>query len=118
MTHGVTHWDDVRNFQAQKNLKAMRLGDTAFFYHTGNERQIMGTVEVVREAYPDPSDPAHRFIMVDMKTLTPFSHPVTLARVKAEPLLAHLPLVTQGRLSVMPIDLESWFLIMGWGKGL
>ena len=111
------HWDDVKNHQAQKNLRAMALGDEAFFYHTGTERRIMGVVTVVRTAYPDPSDPNHRFVMVDVQTKCPLAHPLPLSRVKAEPLLAHLPLVTQGRLSVMPIDPESWALMCHWGRG-
>lgn len=111
----TTGWDDVRNFQAQKYLKAMHKGDQAFFYHTGNERRIVGIVEITREAYPDSSDPSGRFIMVDVKTLQPFLHPVSLSQMKAESQLAHLPLITQGRLSVMPIDQESWQLLCQWG---
>lgn len=112
-----TPWDDVKNFQAQKHLKSMALGDEAFFYHTGSERQIVGIVTVVRTAYPDPSDPNQRFVMVDVQTKCPLHTPVTLARIKAEPLFAHLPLVTQGRLSVMPMDPESWSLLCHWGRG-
>ncbi len=111
----VTSWDDVRNFQAQKYLRKMAKGDLAFFYHTGKERQIVGIVKVVREAYPDPSDPGHRFIMVDVETASSLNTPVTLAYIKKDPLLAHLPLIKQGRLSVMPIDPESWSYICQLG---
>ncbi len=112
---GVTSWDDVRNFQAQKYLRQMKVEDEAFFYHTGNERRIMGVVEVIREAYPDPTDPSGRLIMVDVKTITSLQHPISLAQIKAEPFLAHLPLLRQSRLSVMPIDSSSWSFIKKWG---
>jgi predicted RNA-binding protein with PUA-like domain len=93
----------------------MKVEDEAFFYHTGNERRIMGVVEVIREAYPDPTDPSGRFIMVDVKTITSLQHPISLAQIKAEPFLAHLPLLRQSRLSVMPIDSSSWSFIKKWG---
>ena len=115
---GRTSWDDVKNFQAQKFLKEMVCGDLAFFYHTGAERQIVGIVTVIREAYPDPSDPEGRRVMVDVETRAPLKHPVTLASVKRDPLLAHLPLVRQGRLSVMPIDPESWTRLCTLGEAL
>ena len=110
-----TSWDDVKNFQAQKFLKEMVCNDLAFFYHTGGERRIVGIVTVVREAYSDPSDPEGRRVMVDVETLKPLKNPVTLASVKMDPLLSHLPLVRQGRLSVMPIDPESWHRICALG---
>lgn len=112
---GVEHWDGVRNFQAASHLKAMRLGDFAFFYHSGEERRIVGIVEVVRQYYPDPSDASGRFGMVDVRAVEALPRPVTLAEVKAEPRLGHLALVRQSRLSVMPIDDESWRLIRGMG---
>lgn len=108
---GVEHWDGVRNHQAQRHLKAMRRGDLAFFYHSGAERRIVGIVEVAREFYPDPTDPSGRFGMVDVKTVAPMPHPVTLAEIKAEPRLAQIALVRQSRLSVMPIDDDAWALI-------
>ena len=112
---GATHWDGVRNFQASKHLKAMAVGDLAFFYHSGAERQIVGIVEVIRPYYPDPSDPSGRFGMVDVGSVEPVPEPVTLAAVKAEPRLADLALVRQSRLSVMPIDEASWRLIRAMG---
>jgi len=111
----IEHWDGVRNFQAASNLKAMRIGDRAFFYHSVNEKRVVGIVEVVREYYPDPSDPTGRFGMVDVKAIAPLREPVTLERIKADPRLAHLALVRQSRLSVMPIDDEAWRLICDWG---
>ena len=112
---GVTHWDGVRNYQAVNNLKAMRVGDRAFFYHSGEARQIVGIVEVAREYYPDPNDASGRFGMVDVKTVAPLPRPVTLAEVKADPRLRDLALVRQSRLSVMPIDDEAWELICAMG---
>lgn len=82
---GVTSWDGVRNYQARNNLKAMKVGDLALFYHSGNERQIMGIVEVVKPYYPDPSDASGRFGMVDVKTVKPFLHPVGLTEIKKIP---------------------------------
>jgi len=108
-------WTGVRNFQARKNMKEMKLGDKGFFYHSGDERQIVGVVEVVKEFYPDPKDTSGRFGMVDLKTVTELPKPVTLAAVKAEKRLANLALVKQSRLSVMPIDEASWKLISRMG---
>ena len=113
---GVAEWDGVRNNQAALNLKAMKKGDRAFFYHSVNEKQIVGIVEIVKEAYPDPSDPAGRFVMVDVKALRPFKRPVTLAEVKAEPRLSDLLLVRHTRLSVSPVGKEEWKLICAMGK--
>ncbi|MBK1671471.1 ubiquinol-cytochrome C reductase [Rhodovibrio sodomensis] len=105
---GVAEWDGVRNHQASNNLKAMRVGDRAFFYHSVNEKRIVGIVEVVREYYPDPSDPAGKFGMVDVKAVEPLPNPVGLKDIKADPDLQDLPLIKQSRLSVMPIDDASW----------
>ena len=105
---GTTNWDGVRNPQATRNLREMRRGDRAFFYHSGEERRIVGIVEVVKEFYPDPKDKSGRFGMVDVKAASALPRPVTLAEVKAEPELSGLPLVRQSRLSVMPIDAKSW----------
>lgn len=112
---GTTHWDGVRNHQASNNLKAMTVGDLAFFYHSGEERRIVGIVEVARAYYPDPGDPAGRFGMVDVRTLAALPKPVTLAQIKADPRLAHLGLVRQSRLSVMPIDGDAWKLLYDLG---
>jgi predicted RNA-binding protein with PUA-like domain len=111
----VTHWDGVRNYQARNNLKAMKVGDLAFFYHTEEERRIMGIVEIIKPYYPDPTDPAGRFGMVDVKARTPFSHPVNLATIKKDPRFQHLGLVRQSRLSVMPIDEASWEILTSLG---
>ena len=112
---GVEHWDGVRNYQAANNMKAMKIGDKAFFYHSVNEKQIVSIVEVVKEYYPDPSDKSGRFGMVDFKAVEPVPNPVTLADIKAEPRLAELALIKQSRLSVVPIDAKSWKLICKMG---
>jgi predicted RNA-binding protein with PUA-like domain len=108
---GRTHWDGVRNHQAANNLKAMKRGDRAFFYHSGDVRAIVGIAEIVREAYPDPSDPDGRFVMVDVKPLRAAKAAVSLAAIKAEPRLKSLALVRQGRLSVVPVEADEWKLL-------
>ena len=113
---GVAEWDGVRNHQASNNMKAMKTGDRAFFYHSVNEKRVVGIVQVVKEYYPDPSDPKGRFGMVDVKAVKPFKRPVTLADIKAEPRLAELSLIKQSRLSVMPIGDEEWSLICAMGQ--
>ena len=109
---GRTHWDGVRNHQAAINLKAMRTGDQAFFYHSNEGKEIVGIVEIVREAYPDPSDPAGRFVMVDVAPVRPVSRFVTLAEMKARPELSDLALIRQSRLSVVPVSDDHWSLII------
>lgn len=108
---GRTNWSGVRNFQAASNLKAMKNGDRAFFYHSNEGLDIVGIVEIVKEAYPDPSDKQGRFVMVDVRPLQPVKKPVTLAAIKAEPKLADLALVRQSRLSVVPVAAEEWRVI-------
>ena len=110
-----THWDGVRNHQAAIHLKAMKPGDRALFYHSGEERAAVGIVEIIRSAYPDPSDPEKRFVMVDVKAIQPLPKPVTLASIKAEPKLKDIALVRQGRLSVSPLDREEFALICRMG---
>ncbi len=113
---GVTCWDGVRNHQAANNMKAMRIGDLAFFYHSVNEKRIVGIVEVVKEYYPDHTDPTGRFGMVDVKAVKPVNRPVTLAEIKAEPRLANLALVRQSRLSVVPVSGEEWRILLAMAE--
>ena len=108
---GAAEWDGVRNHQANNNMKAMKKGDKGFFYHSGNEKSIVGVVEVVKEHYPDPTDRSGRFGMVDVRALAAAKHPVTLAEIKAEPALADLALVRQSRLSVVPVAAAEWRLL-------
>lgn len=112
---GRTQWNGVRNHQAANNLKAMKRGDRAFFYHSGEGPAIVGMVEIVKEAYPDPSDKEGRFVMVDVAPLAPLKSPVTLAAIKAEKTLADFALVRQSRLSVVPVADEEWRLLCKMG---
>ncbi|GLR82164.1 EVE domain-containing protein [Azospirillum oryzae] len=105
---GRTHWDGVRNYQASNNLKAMEVGDRAFFYHSNEGLEIVGIVEIVRTYYPDPSDESGRFGMVDVAPVMPVKTPVTLKQIKADPLLQSMALVRQSRLSVCPVSDEEW----------
>lgn len=109
-------WDGVRNYQASNNMKAMKIGDRGFFYHSVNEKHVVGIVEVVREYYPDDTDTSGRFGMVDVKAIRPFEKPVTLADIKSEPRLQEISLVKQSRLSVMPIDPKHWKIICKMGE--
>ena len=111
----VEPWTGVRNALAAIHLRAMRTGDLAFFYHSNIGKEIVGVVEVVREAYPDPSDATGRWVCVDMKAVAPMPRPVTLAAIKAAPELADLALVRQSRLSVMPIGEEHWATLCRMG---
>jgi predicted RNA-binding protein with PUA-like domain len=105
---GRTRWDGVRNHQASNYLKAMRLGDHAFFYHSNEGLEIVGIVEIVREFYPDPGDADGRFGIVDVAAFKPVARPVTLKQIKADPVLADMALVRQSRLSVCPVTEPQW----------
>lgn len=111
-----TNWNGVRNHQAANNLKAMKKGDRAFFYHSGEERRIVGVVEVVKEHYPDPSDTSGRFVMVDVKAVKPLARPVTLAEMRSEPKLADFLLLRHSRLSVVPVSAAHWKLLCKLGE--
>lgn len=111
----VESWNGVRNYQAANNMKAMKLGDRAFFYHSVDEKQIVGIVEVCKLYHPDPTDETGKFGMVSVKALMPLKTPVTLAQIKAEPKLKELALLRQSRLSVSPVDAASWKLICKMG---
>jgi len=104
-----SEWTGVRNPVARNNLKAMKKGDRAFFYHTGDEKQVVGIVEVVGEARPESGDP--EWTSVDVAAVTPLKKPVTLAAVKAEPKLAQMALARQPRLSVQPVSEAEWKLV-------
>jgi predicted RNA-binding protein with PUA-like domain len=101
---GRAVWDGVANPVALKNLKAMAVGERVFVYHTGDEKQVVGTAEVVRAAYPDPKQKDGKLVVVDLKAVSRLARPVTLADLKAEPSFADSPLVKQGRLSVVPLS--------------
>ena len=104
-------WTGVRNFTARRHLKEMKKGEHAFFYHTGDEKQVVGIVEVIKEAYTDPTDEKGVFKAVDVKAVKPVPKPVTLAAVKAEPKLKDMALVKYSRLSVQPVTGPEWKLV-------
>ncbi|MEJ0059780.1 MAG: EVE domain-containing protein [Terricaulis sp.] len=112
-------WTGVRNHQAKAHLKAMKKGDRGFFYHSGGEKSVVGMVEVIREAYPDPTDKTGAFVCVDLKALEPLKQSVSLADIKAEADLADMVLVKNSRLSVQPVTAAEWKLVckMGGVKG-
>ncbi|MEZ5902788.1 MAG: EVE domain-containing protein [Alphaproteobacteria bacterium] len=112
---GVEHWDGVRNYQASNNLKAMKIGDQAFFYHSNEGKEIVGIVEVVKEYYPDHTDPKGRFGMVDFKAVKAIKKPVTLATIKETKSLAGMALLKQSRLSVSPVSKKEWDIISKMG---
>ena len=101
-------WDGVRNYQAAKNLKSMKKGDQCFFYHSNIGKEIVGIVEVIKEAYLDKTDKSERFVAVTVKFKKKLLKPVSLEIIKKNKELAHLSLIKQSRLSVMPIDYKSW----------
>ena len=111
---GRTEWDGVRNPAARLHLKAMRTGDEAFFYHSGDERQVVGVMRVAREARPDPRDPA--WVSVEVEPVRALG-PVTLKAIKAEPKLAKMELIRQSRLSVSPVREEEWSAVLGLSGG-
>lgn len=107
-----THWDGVRNHLAKLNMMKMKLGDTAFFYHSNEGLEIVGVTEVIREAYPDPTaNPGEPWVWVDFAAVKPLPRPISLKEVKATPALAKMALVTCMRLSVQPVLDEEWALI-------
>ena len=104
-------WDGVRNYQARNNLIDMKKGDLCFFYHSVKEKKIIGIVKVVKESYPDPTDPSKKFVVVDVKKKNKLKNPVSLEKIKLQKKLNHIALIKQSRLSVMPIDKKSWDII-------
>ena len=104
-------WDGVRNYQAAKNLKNMKLGDLCFFYHSNIGKEIVGIVKVIEEAFIDPSDKLKKFVAVKVKFEKKLKKPVTLQKIKKTSQLKQLPLIKQSRLSVMPIDSKSWKIL-------
>tara|TARA_B100001057_G_scaffold462546_1_gene515624 strand:- start:621 stop:1040 length:420 start_codon:yes stop_codon:yes gene_type:complete len=109
-------WDGVRNYQASKNLKSMKKGDQCFFYHSNIGKEIVGVVEVIKEAYIDKTDKSGRFVAVTVKFLRKLDKPITLETIKKVKELKHLSLIKQSRLSVMPIDSKSWKILNKMGR--
>lgn len=115
VSKGTEAWTGVRNHQAAGFLKAMRCGDRSFFYHSNTGRAVVGIVTVVREAYPDPTDPTGRFVCVDVTAGQAFPRPVALAEIKTCPDLTGMALLKQARLSVMPVTEAEWITICRMG---
>ncbi len=114
---GSTYWDGVRNYQARNNLKAMKVKDKVFFYHSNEGLQVVGVAEVIKEHYQDPTTDDHRWVVVDLKPVDTLKNPVTLAQIKQESSLKEISLVRQGRLSVMPLSKKEFDKILLMSKG-
>jgi predicted RNA-binding protein with PUA-like domain len=112
---GADAWTGVRNHQAKTHLNAMKKGDRVLFYHSGEGKEVVGVSEVVREAYPDPTDKAGAFVCVDLKAVEPLKTPVSLAAIKADKKLADMVLVKNSRLSVQPVTAAEWAAIRKMG---
>ena len=112
---GETPWDGVRNAQAQKNMRAMAVGDPCLIYHTGGERAAVGQAVVVRAAYPDPADPSGRWCLVDVRAETPLRQSVPLASLRGDPRFTASTLLRQGRLSVVPLTALEWAALLALG---
>src|SRR3954471_8241320 len=111
-----THWDGVRNFQAAANMRAMKKGDRAFFYHSNEGKDIVGVVEIVREHHPDPTaEKGEPWVVVDVKSAEPLPQPVALDAIKKEPKLKDMALVKYSRLSVQPVTADEWKLVCKMG---
>lgn len=109
---GSTYWDGVRNYAARNNLKSMKVGDKVLFYHSVNEKSVVGISKVVKEHYPDPTTDDDRWVVVDLAAEKKLKSPVTLSQIKAEPSLSDIALVRQSRLSVMPLDADAYKQIL------
>jgi predicted RNA-binding protein with PUA-like domain len=107
-----TFWDGVRNYAARNNLRSMKNGDLAFFYHSNEGTEIVGIAQVVREAYQDPTTDESAWVAVDFKPHKKLKKPVSLVQIKADKRLANMALVRLGRLSVQPVTDEEWGIVM------
>ncbi len=114
---GLDVWTGVRNHQAKAHLVAMRPGDKVLFYHSGEQKAVVGVSEVAHAAHPDATDPTGKFVAVDLKAVSPLKRPVSLTEIKARPELANMVLVRNSRLSVQPVTPAEWALIGELGKG-
>ena len=108
-------WNGVRNYQANNNMKAMKIGDLGFFYHSVKEKKIVGIVRIIKEYYPDDSDETGRFCMVDIEAVSDIKKPISLSVIKAHPELQDFALVKQSRLSVVPVTLQQWNILCALG---
>ena len=113
VAEGETVWNGVRNNAARLNLRAMKEGDEAFFYHSNIGKEVVGICRISREAYPDPTDESGQWVAVSVQPVRKLANPVTLAAMKAEPALAEFQLIRQSRLSVVPVRDEEWARVLG-----
>lgn len=113
---GSTFWDGVRNYGARNNLRSMKKGDLAFFYHSNEGLEIVGIAKVVKESYQDPTTDETAWVVVDFKPHKKLKKPVTLAAIKATPSLSNMALIRLGRLSVQPVLEEEWEIIMAMSQ--
>jgi predicted RNA-binding protein with PUA-like domain len=117
LADGSTVWSGVKNPLAQRNLRGMKKGDRVFYYHTGNEKAIVGTAKVTTVAYPDPKDRSGKLVVVELAADKKLKRPVTLAEIKASGRFADFPLVRLPRLSVMPVTDDQWDAIEAMARG-
>ena len=113
---GSTYWDGVRNYQARNNLREMKVGDYALYYHSNEGKEVVGIAKVTRSAYQDPTTDDDRWVVVDVEPVKPLKTPVTLAQIKADSKLQKIPLVTHSRLSVMPLEKPDFERILELSK--
>jgi predicted RNA-binding protein with PUA-like domain len=113
---GTTRWDGVRNFQARNHLRAMKSGERVLFYHSGEERAVVGIAEVVKEAYPDPTEASGEFSAVDLRAVKALPRPVSLGDIKKSAPLKNMLLLRQSRLSVMPVTKDEFDTIVKMGS--
>jgi predicted RNA-binding protein with PUA-like domain len=113
---GSTYWDGVRNYEARNNLKAMKVGDLALYYHSNKGKEVVGIARCTVEFYPDPTTDDDRWVVVDFEPVVPFERFVTLTEIKGTDTLSEINLVRKGRLSVVPIEPSEFKLILKLGK--
>jgi len=113
---GIAVWDGVRNYQARNNLRLMKVGDLALFYHSGNQKQVVGICKVSKEHYPEPGQESIKWVVVEVTPVKPLPKPVTLGAMKAEPKLGNLALLRHTRLSVVPMSHEEFYTIVELGN--
>ena len=111
-----TYWDGVRNYEARNNLAAMKVGDLALYYHSNEGKEVVGVARISKTAYPDPTTKDERWVVVDVEPVVPFSEPVSLADIKAEPALSEMALVRRGRLSVVPVTADEFKRVLAIGR--
>ncbi len=117
LADGRTYWDGVRNYQARNNMRAMKKGDRALFYHSVGDKTVVGVVEIVGEHYQDPTTDDDRWSVVDVAPIQELKRPVSLAEIKSNPDLAEIALVRQSRLSVMPLEKDHYDTVLKMGGG-